>query len=335
MNTNDLLSHIQHTTRTLISDASHKPCTIILGLSAGPDSVCLFHALAPLHADGTITLVAAHLDHQWRSEQEAENDRVLCAQICSTHHIPFYAAQANDIKTTLAQHRTRTGSPEADARHIRHAFFQHVAHKVAPNSTPLIALAHHADDQYETFFIRLLRGSSTTGLAGMKQRSNNIIRPLLFMRKEEILSWLRTNNIPYRIDHTNSSDAFLRNRIRKTLIPALKHCDTRALTTLQNTMQSLQEQEELLSHIANKKHAELMREDGYNLPLWRTLHPAMQKRILLIILIQKSIIFTPSTGFLNELLRFLAHPAGGRHDIAPGSYVWKKGKRFGLEQQSP
>ena len=112
------------------------------------------------------------------------------------------------------------------ARKLRHEFFARVARE---QKISIIALAHHADDQVELFFLRLLRGAGGEGLAGMKWRSPSpadkkltLVRPLLGFSKTEMLAFARENKILFRDDATNFSTDFLRNRIRNELLPLLQ-----------------------------------------------------------------------------------------------------------------
>ena len=115
-----------------------------------------------------------------------------------------------------------TGSQEDRGRRLRRTFLEKIAKE---HSADAIALGHHQDDQQETFFLRLIRGASITGLAGMKPRHGLYIRPLLDCKKESILTYLRTEGLSFLHDSTNEDDSFLRNGIRLNVLPALRSCD--------------------------------------------------------------------------------------------------------------
>src|SRR3990172_2797015 len=126
---------------------------------------------------------------------------------------------------------------------MRRFFFESLVKEYNATS---IALGHHADDQMETFFMRLIRGAQISGLIGMKPKNKLYIRPLLSISKAEIVNYLDENNISYMIDSTNQSDAFLRNRIRNAAIPTLKQADPRFENQFQRTLGNLQETESFL-----------------------------------------------------------------------------------------
>lgn len=208
--------------------------TIVIGLSGGPDSVFLLHYLAGLGQEKGLTLIAAHLDHGWRAE--SGQDAQFCQELATRYQIPFI------LKHLKETHVSFKVSEEV-GRKARRAFFEQVAKEQGAQA---IALAHHADDQMETFFLRLIRGTSLTGLTGMKPKDGLYIRPLLEISKQEILDYLHGHQIPYVIDASNQSDEYLRNRIRNQVIPALKACDERFAKNFATTHAKLIETEEFL-----------------------------------------------------------------------------------------
>src|SRR5579859_4278080 len=139
----------------LIPD-NHK---IVVGLSGGPDSIFLLHLLADIRTQKNITLIAAHLDHQWRSN--SAEDVIFCKKACDDLGIPFVSAQASDLSVAIKPN----GSKEEVGRKLRRAFLESVAQQ---HNAHAIALAHHLQDQEETFLIRLIRGTTLSGLIGMR-----------------------------------------------------------------------------------------------------------------------------------------------------------------------
>ncbi len=141
------------------------------------------------------------------------------------------------------------GSQEEYGRRLRRHFFEQILREYNADS---VALAHHAQDQEETFFIRLIRGSSLTGLTSIKPKNGPYIRPLLETPKAEILAWLHTNNIPYALDKTNESPDYLRNRIRLNVLPALRICDERFEANFLTTLNRLKTTEDFLERLTQK-----------------------------------------------------------------------------------
>jgi len=282
---------------------------LIIGLSGGPDSVFLVHQLAQLQKELNLELIAAHLNHGWR--QEATRDEQFCRDLAAHYNIPFIAAHASEFPEIK-----ENGSQEALGRNLRRAFFKKVSqeHGNAP-----VALAHHQDDQIETFFIRLIRGAGLQGLRGMKPHDGIYIRPLLNMTKAEILDYLHTHNIPYCIDHTNEHDTYLRNRIRKYAIPALRSCDERIETSLMRTMGHFAQLDDFVQQQVAATFTALTEtragKSWLSLEKFFALHPFMQHQIVLHWLCSERVPFTPSQRLFEEIMRFLKQPGDGMHQI--------------------
>ncbi len=291
--------------------------TVILGLSGGPDSVFLLHFLAAWHKEGIIHLIAAHLDHGWRDE--SYQDMVFCKELCTQLGIPFVTAHACEFQIP------QKGSKEEIGRILRRLFFEQVAQK---NNARIIALAHHKDDQLETFFLRLIRGSSIAGLTGIKPKQGLYVRPLLEVSKAEIVSYLAANQHVYMKDQTNDSLDFLRNRIRHIIIPAFKRTDERSYQTLMQTIKSLQETDDFLAQHTKQLFDSIatIKNDmkALQLSLFKNLHPAMQKNIVLYWLCNEQVSFPATNAFLQEIIRFLCTPQGGTHQIQTQWSIIKK-----------
>ncbi len=183
---------------------------VVAGVSGGADSIALLHAL---HALGTPVTIA-HLNHQLRGEA-SDGDEALVRQLAEQLDLPI-AVKSVDV-SALA--RSEGISVEMAARQARHAFF-------AELEPTVVALAHHADDQVETFFLRLTRGAGTDGLGGMAYSQAigqiRLIRPMLDVTRSEIRDWLKENGIAWREDASNSDEKHLRNRVRHTVLPMLE-----------------------------------------------------------------------------------------------------------------
>ena len=135
--------------------------TLIIGLSGGPDSVYLLHQLVFLQKEKNLTLIAAHLDHEWR--KDSSKDTNFCQQLCTPMPVTFICKKASELGLSLDY----KGSQEEIGRKLRRYFFEQLAQKYKATA---IVLGHHADDQIETFFIRLIRGSTIYGLSSMKEK---------------------------------------------------------------------------------------------------------------------------------------------------------------------
>ena len=186
--------------------------TILIGLSGGPDSVALLHALDALQASLQFNLTAAHLNHRLRGA-EANRDEAFVRRLCADRGIDLTVERAGGLTPT-------TPNLEERARDRRHRFLHRVAKR---SGAEHIALAHHADDQAETVLMRLLRGAGATGLSAMAEAGPaQLIRPLLRVDRSAIMDYLRLIGAEWVTDSSNHSPNFLRNRIRLELMPLIE-----------------------------------------------------------------------------------------------------------------
>ena len=187
--------------------------TLVVGLSGGADSVALLDALTSLRRRRGFRVVAAHLDHGLR--EGSADDAAFCAELCQRLDVPLRAGRA-DVRARAARER---GGLEQAARRERYAFLRRVEEEEAAVA---VAVAHTRDDQAETLLLRLLRGAGATGLAGMRPRNGDVVRPLLAVSRQEVLAHLRERGLAWREDPSNADTAHRRNRVRHELIPYLE-----------------------------------------------------------------------------------------------------------------
>lgn len=306
------------TKNNLIADGDK----VVLALSGGPDSVFLFHYLLQLHKAKFITLLVAHVDHQWR--ETSKDDARFCRQLAEQNDIVYFETTLSEIDFNFKYN----GSKEEYARKARRAFFEKVAQEQGAQS---IALAHHAQDQQETFFIRLLRGTSLAGITGMKPKDGPYIRPLLTTHKKDLVECLQNNALPYCIDESNDSQDYLRNRIRHSVLPALAACDSRFDSNFEKTLERLSETEKFMQeHTADIFQELAKNEDGtyfINAEKFLQQPELMQQRIIVHWLCAQKVQFPVTQAFIDEMIRFITTPKGGTHHIAPSWALTKIKKR--------
>ena len=268
-----------------------------------------------------LTLIAAHLDHQWRID--SEYDVFFCQSVAQALGIPFISAKAETLPTPLKNN----GSQEELGRKLRRQFLERVRHDF---NADFIALGHHAQDQQETFFLRLIRGTTLSGLVSMRSKSGAYIRPLLSVNKTEIIAFLQQKNIPFLQDSTNNSDLYLRNRIRSKVLPALEMCDPRFNHNFERTLKSLQETEDFLTRLTMQTFLQITHFDGahYHLDIaaFFALDPVLQNRVLMMWLIKEQVPYTPTEMFLQEIKRFLSNKKHKEHSM---HQVWSLFKENG------
>jgi tRNA(Ile)-lysidine synthase len=212
--------------------------TVFVGVSGGADSVALLHVL---HRLG-IEVTAVHLNHCIRGAEAAADEQFvkeLCAQL---------GVECITGKTDVPALAKEKGlSLEMAAREARHEFFRSLISGLRP-PTSVVCLAHHADDQLETFFLRAARGSGPAGLGGMKSfqclENLTMIRPMLGIRRSEVLSWLDTEGLDWREDASNADESIPRNRVRHQILPMLGKINERAAENILRTMEILRADDE-------------------------------------------------------------------------------------------
>ncbi len=209
---------------------------VVVGLSGGPDSVFLLYALHTLQPRMGFTLRAVHVHHGIRGA-EADRDEAFSEKLCAKLDIPFQAVHVA-APAYAAQHGL---SLEEAARILRYEALEAARQQLGQTRAAWIAVAHHLDDQAETVLHNLVRGAGLRGLAGMENRRNHVIRPLLSIKREDILKWLKQYDIPYVTDSTNADPHYTRNRIRSTVLPELREINPEASAHIAHSAALLRE----------------------------------------------------------------------------------------------
>ena len=190
-----------------------KNASIVVACSGGPDSMCLLDLVTKLKDELNLNIIVAHVNHKLRSESEEEAKMV--ENYAKENNITFELLEITDY--------INGNFTEEDARKRRYNFFNEIIKKYQASA---LLTAHHGDDLIETILMRLTRGSNLSGYIGIKEISQNenykTLRPLLSVTKDEIINYLKENNVPYRLDKTNEELKHTRNRYRHIVLPFLK-----------------------------------------------------------------------------------------------------------------
>jgi tRNA(Ile)-lysidine synthase len=225
---------------------------ICAAVSGGVDSVALLlllHAANALPRNGLgIGLSAVHVHHGLRGE-EADGDLAFVESLCARLKVPLHIQHA-DVPGRIARTR-EAGQPETleeAARAVRYAFFEHL---IAEGCADSVLTAHTLDDQAETVVMKLLRGAWTEGLSGIypvvlvpnATRPGKMLRPLLGVRRSELIAYLESRNQEWRTDSTNANQAYTRNRIRHSVLPLLREFNPAIDQTLANLAELAREDE--------------------------------------------------------------------------------------------
>ena len=219
---------------------------LLLAVSGGVDSV----VLCKLCKQANYHFQIAHCNFQLRGE-ESERDEKFVRSLAEKYEVEIFVKRF-DTKEYAAQNKV---SIQVAARELRYKWFEEVAsspdnyreQEGGSGNEPWIVTAHHANDNIETLLMNFFKGTGIKGLQGILPRQGNIIRPLLFAKKEEILQFARENNLSFVEDSSNSSDKYTRNYFRNQLIPALKKVFPQVEENLLNNIDRYREIEILYS----------------------------------------------------------------------------------------
>jgi tRNA(Ile)-lysidine synthase len=244
---------------------------LIVAVSGGLDSMVLLHVLHGLSQEHGWKLHVAHFNHLLRDDSDA--DEALVKRAADELSLPFFVDH-EDVRKVAQSEKL---SIEMAARQLRHRFLARVAQK---HGILKIALAHHADDQVELFFLRLLRGTGVDGLGGMEWTSPSpadsavqLVRPLLGYSKLHLRAYAAEQGIGFREDATNASRDILRNRIRHELIPLLEQFQPAAARTTVRLMEIIRNESEFLDALVDE--SALLREGNF-----QGAHVALQRRFI-------------------------------------------------------
>ena len=221
---------------------------ILVGLSGGPDSVCMLNLLCSIRDEEKIEIAAAHINHMLRGE-EADKDEEYSKKLCESLGVRFFSKRIDINKYAL-----ETGkSSELAGREARYDFFNEIINKINFNK---IATAHNANDQAETILMRIMRGTGLEGLGGIPvEREGKYIRPILFMKREEVEQYCKENNLNPHIDATNLERIYSRNKVRLDILPYMKNnFNPNIVETINRMALLLQDDNEFIEGEVNKAY---------------------------------------------------------------------------------
>jgi tRNA(Ile)-lysidine synthase len=223
---------------------------LLLAVSGGLDSMVLLHLFQQLDYE----IVVLHCNFQLRG-LESFGDQQFIQEYTSQHNIQLSFTQfdteafANDYKLSI----------QIAARELRYSWFYE---QLEIQDGDYILTAHHADDNLETFLINLSRGTGLDGLTGIPAQNDSIIRPLLPFTRKEVEEYAVNQDVKWREDRSNTSDKYLRNKIRHHLIPILKELNPNFMSSFEKTQGYLQESKELVDDAAVMVFQQVAKENG-------------------------------------------------------------------------
>jgi tRNA(Ile)-lysidine synthase len=294
---------------------------LVAAVSGGPDSMALLHLLRCLASERPFRLVAAHVNHRFRGA-ESQAEAQMVARTADEWGVPLESASI-DVPAFIEETGMNT---QAAAREKRYSFLHTVADT---HGATHLMFGHHADDQAETVFMRVLRGTGIGGLAGIpyrrKEGNLELIRPLLRISKWELLAYCERNGVPFAVDSSNLNRHYFRNTVRLDLLPMLESYNPRlkeSLIRLADMAQADDDYMEAETALALARTA-VRAGQGFRLERngFRALHLALQRRLIKLILSYSA---SPCHSLefrqIEEMLQAAAddRPSATRIDIGDG-----------------
>lgn len=253
--------------------------TVIIGVSGGPDSICLLNILNNLKDKLSINLVVAHINHGLRKEADEETKYV--EEFCKKIDVPCYIKYA-DISKMAKDEKCGT---EEIGRAVRYNFFEEVFENVKGTK---IATAHNANDNAETVLMNMMRGSGLAGIKGIdKTRNDKFIRPIIECTRDEIEKYCRENNLDPRYDKSNNENTYTRNKVRNLLIPYIKeNFNPNIIETLNRMSELVYEDDMYFNKIVEETYTKILVEKTkeqivLNLKDFNSLEKVIKSRIIL------------------------------------------------------
>ncbi len=250
---------------------------VLIALSGGPDSTCLALVLRELSGELDLKLFAHYVDHGMRP-LETPSEIEQCTALCKSLEIEFSHSKV-DVEGLVKSQSMNTQEAARDLRYTA------LANAAMACGAKRIALGHTLDDQAETFFMRILRGAGPSGLASIPPVRRALIRPLINTRKADVLAYLKTKKIEAVQDSSNLKEHYLRNRLRKELMPLLEEINPSIIETIGRTTEVLSDEERYFFIQVNKTLMRLITSKGddhielFLRPL-ETMDSAIARRVL-------------------------------------------------------
>lgn len=255
-------------------DMLHCGDKVLVGLSGGADSISLLHALYSLKRELNLEIFAAHINHGLRGK-DALDDENFARETCEKLRIPIYVLRADIKKEALEK---GMGIEEC-GRSVRYRFFKEISQKLGSKT----ATAHTLSDNLETLILNFTRGAGLNGMCGIKPVRNNIIRPLIYLTRQEIEDYCKENNLKFIIDKSNYDRCYSRNKIRLDVIPILKEINPSVEKSALRMISQFKDVDNYIENQAKKVLESSKLSDGYDVKNLLELDKAVLSRCISII----------------------------------------------------
>lgn len=294
--------------------------TVVAAVSGGSDSMAMLFILKKLQERNGFELKAAHVNHGIRGEQ-ADSDELFVKNYCDANGISLEILKADVIGDS---NRLGLGLEET-GRKIRYDFFASFGKDV------VVSTAHNATDRAETFLFNFARGSALRGLGSIPPVRDNFIRPLIECSKAEIELFCKENSVPFVTDITNNDVCYSRNRIRHNVLPELRVVNPSLEASASRCIDSLREDEQFLSDLADKLVCDAKTAGGYSASILNNAPVSLKKRAVIKI-VESVCGVTPERISLDEICTVLSQ--GGSRQINGGFTVRVRSGKLEFPQES-
>lgn len=274
--------------------------TVVIGVSGGADSVCLLNVMNNLSNKFGYKIVVCHVNHSIRLTGTAERDANFVKDICTQLDIE-YRLKKVDIPAISKE----LGLTEEEAGRIERYKFFHEVGKELSGERYAIATGANANDSVETLLMRVIRGTTVSGLASIPYVNGKVIRPLLDVTRAEIENYLEENGLTHITDETNNETIFTRNKIRLELLPWIQeNMNPNVMETITSNIKRYKEDAEYIDLAVEELYTKSVKKVGdkvrINLSEFKDSHVSISKRVLLRVI--KEIIGSESIGFNGTIL---------------------------------
>lgn len=295
--------------------------TVIAAVSGGADSMCLLHLLCRMN----VKVICAHVNHGLRAE--AEEDQNFVCGFCRKNNIEFRFLKA-DVALYAKEKKI---SEEMAGREIRYKFFFDLKKEYGASA---IATAHNKNDLSETLLLNLIRGSGSSGLAGLSPaRGDGVVHPLLSTTRDEIENYLNSHAESWREDKTNAETHYVRNKIRHLIIPEILKINPSFTDAAARCSSVLSEEDSFLNELALSADA-FYKKGGkiiIDAKKLSVLNIALAKRIILLALREADI--SPSMRAVNDIYSLINFKTGKKVPVSGEKYAWRQYESIIIEKE--
>lgn len=292
---------------------------IVVGVSGGPDSLCLLNLLNLLKDKYELDLVVVHINHSLRDEADFEENYVR--ETAENFNLKFFSKKVDILRLSKEEKR----STEEVARNVRYDFFREVLKKTGANK---IAVAHNKNDNAETVLMNIIRGAGNEGVIGIGNRKNEIIRPLIAISRDEIEKYCEEKSLIAMIDKTNFETVYTRNKVRNLIIPMLKEINPDVIESLNRASEIARDEEEFIEEYVGNIYSDITGYEDKELYILKDefarLKVGLKRRILRMAIYEfrsslKDVGFKTINNAIDEILR---SQNGNLIKIVPGVKIF-------------